>query len=262
VTNFGAPLGFSTYHSLQVIVNRQFARGLTAYGNYVWSRVMSNVTTSEPGGVSPIDYYNLGLEKAVSPWDIPHMLKAYVDYELPIGRGKALGSAIGPAANAIVGGWSLSVIMNYMSGSPLGFSGSFPLSGGWNGATNRANILPGEMKASGFRKSAFELSTGTSPNNTYLNKSLFSDPAPLTLGTSAVRYTQVRSVGTINEDIGLQKNHRIREKYRIQVRVEFLNAFNRHTLGTPNTSVTSPLFGQVTGVSGNRTVQIGARLDF
>src|SRR5205823_12111960 len=31
----------------------------------------------------PLDYYNLKLEKAVSEYDVPHMFKAYVDYELP-----------------------------------------------------------------------------------------------------------------------------------------------------------------------------------
>ena len=75
-----------------------------------------------------------------------------------------------------VGGWSTAAILNYYSGAPLAFSGSFPLSGGWNGAVNRANILPGDMKAAGFDKGNFELSSATSPRNTYLNKSLFSDP--------------------------------------------------------------------------------------
>jgi hypothetical protein len=101
-----------------------------------------------------------------------------------------------------------------------------------------------------------------SPKDTYLNKSLFSDPAPLTLGTAAPRYAQARNFGTINEDFGLQKDHRIREKVRFQLRAEFLNAFNRHQLGGIVTNVTDPLFGQVTGVSGNRAIQLGARVDF
>jgi hypothetical protein len=72
----------------------------------------------------------------------------------------------------------------------------------------------------------------------------------------------VRNFGTINEDFGLLKNHRFGEKFRLQLRAEFLNAFNRHQLTGINTSITSPNFGQVTNVSGNRTVQVGTRLDF
>jgi len=43
-----------------------------------------------------------------------------------------------------------------------------------------------------FDQKKFELSTLRSANNTYLNKGLFSDPPPLTLGNSAPRYTQAR----------------------------------------------------------------------
>jgi hypothetical protein len=264
---YGAPLGFSTYNSLQVVVNRQFSRGLSVYGNYVWSKYMANLQSSlvsdnVSGSNRPLDYYNLKLEKAVSQHDIPHMFKAFADYELPIGRGKALASNSGRVANALAGGWSISAILNYFSGLPLGFTGSAPLSAqGWNGVTNRANIAPGNLRAD-FNKSAFELSNLRSPNNTYLNKSLFSDPPPLTLGTSAYRYTQARDFGTISEDFGLQKNNRIGEKFRFQLRAEFLNLFNRHRFGGITTSVTNQNFGQVTSVSGNRQIQLGARLDF
>jgi transaldolase len=98
------------------------------------------------------------------------------------------------------------------------------------------------MHASGYDKSKFSLAAPTSAVNTYLNKSLFSDPAPLTLGTSAPRYTQIRGFGTINEDIGLEKHYTVAEKYRVQLRAELLNLFNRHTLGGININVTL-LFG-------------------
>ena len=152
--------------------------------------------------------------------------------------------------------------MNYFSGTPIGVGGSGALSGGWNGAGNRANIAPGPLKVSGFEKAAFQIVNTNLPSNTYLNKSAFSDPPPLTLGNSAFRLTQVRNFGVIGEDVGLQKNHTFKERYRFQLRAEALNAFNRHQLGGINTSITSPAFGQVTSVSGFRTVQVGTRFDF
>ncbi len=268
VVAYGSPMGFSTYHSLQVTVNRQFSRGLTIYGNYVWSKNLSNITSSKVGDATAtynpriLDYYNLKLEKSVAGGDMPQMLKGYLAYELPIGRGKALWAGANRFADAVLGGWSVSVIANYFSGTPLGFTGSLPLSGGWNGMVNRANIAAGDLTASSFSKSSFSLSNTSAASNTYLNKSLFSNPAPLTLGTSAPRYTQARSFGTMNEDVGLSKNFRVAEKYRVQLRAEFLNALNRQTLGGITTDVTNSLFGQVTAVSGNRTMQVGARLDF
>ena len=183
------------------------------------------------------------------------MVKAFVNYELPIGRGKGI-------VNTLLGGWSVAAIVNYFSGQPLGFGGSAPLAGGWNGATNRANVAAGSLKVGGYDRSKFDLASATSPSNTYIDRSKVLDPAPLTLGTSAFRYGQIRGFGTINEDLGLQKNHKLGEKARFQLRADFLNAFNRHVLGGINTAITSPLFGQVTGVGGNRVIQLGARVDF
>ena len=263
VNVYGTPIGFSTYHSLQITLNHQFSKGFTTYTNYTWSKNLTNLSSSLVGdnGGRTVDYYNLKLEKSLSDHDQAHLFKGYASYDLPFGRGKPLLANSPRIVNAVLGGWSVSGIVNYFSGQPLGFPGSTPLSGGWNGGTNRANIAPGDLKTS-FDKSAFQISPVTSTSNTYLNKALFSDPAPLTLGTSAFRYAQARGFGKINEDFGLQKNTKIGEKVRFQLRAEFLNAFNRSTLGGIQTSVTNGQFGQVTGISGNRQIQLGTRVDF
>ena len=63
--------------------------------------------------------------------------------------------------------------------------------------------------------------------------------------------------------MGLQKDFRVHEKYRGQIRAQFLNALNRHSMGGIQTNITNPQFGQVTGnPGGNRSVEIGLRLDF
>jgi len=264
VSVYASPLGFSTYHGLQVLVNRQFAEGLAVFANYVWSKNISNTSSSMIGDNSSaiLDYYNLSLEKAVAANDQPHALKVYFSYELPLGRGKRLWSAGPRWLSAIISGWEVAGILNYFSGTPLGFSATFPLSGGWNGATNRPNIAPGNLKNPNFDKSKFNLADSRAPENTYLNKSLFSDPPPLTLGTSAPRYAQARRIGTINEDLTLQKSFTFRERVRWLLRAEALNAFNRSTLGAPNTAVNNALFGQITSISGNRVVQLVSRVDF
>jgi hypothetical protein len=212
----------------------------------------------------PLDYYNLRNEKALADDDQAHLFKGYVSYDLPFGRGKSLLAGSSRIVNTLVGGWSVSAILNYFSGTPLGFAASNPLTGSWNGGTNRANVAAGDLKVP-FDKSKFRISPVTSAGNTYLNKALFSDAAPLTLGTSAFRYAQARNFGKINEDFGLQKNTKLGEHVRFQLRAEFLNAFNRSTLGTSNgiqTNVTNVQFGQVTSISGNRQIQVGTRLDF
>lgn len=257
VGDLAAPAGRASYDSLNIVVNRQFAKGLSIYANYVWSKNMNNTDGS------PLDYYNLTIERNIASIDRPHAAKIFMQYELPVGRGKAIWGGAGRVASAILGGWSLSWIGNYFSGTPIGFSGSSPLPNGWNGGTNRANVLAGDLRFPGFNKANFDFANrATSSNNKYINTALISDPPVLTLGTGAKRYAQVRDFGTINEDIGLRKNIGFGDRVRWQLRAEFLNAFNRHNLSGINASVTSAQFGQVTGVYGNRSIQIGTRLNF
>lgn len=256
VQNYGAPVGFSTYHALQVTLNREFANGFTLYSNYVFSKALSNVDSSLIGdNDGPLDYYNLGLEKTIAEYDMPHMFKAYASYDLPFARGAGW-------MNRLFGGWSAAAILNYYSGTPIQFTAPTALPNGWNGAVNRPNVAPGELVRSGFDKSKFELSSSTSPNNVYLIRESFSAPAPLKLGTGAKRYGNVRGFGTMTENLTLTKSHRITEQVSFQLRGELLNLFNRHTLGGISGDINNPSFGYATSVSGNRQVQLSARVDF
>ena len=111
VNNYGAPLGFMNHHSLQITVNRQFAKGFTVYGNYVWAKTLNNVdSAAENDNSGPLDYYNLRLEKSLAGYDVPHMVKAYLNYELPFGKGKRFGSSANRLTNTLIGGWNVAVI--------------------------------------------------------------------------------------------------------------------------------------------------------
>jgi hypothetical protein len=39
--------GFPTYHALQVVLNGEYANGLTLYSNYVWSKNLNNLESSD-----------------------------------------------------------------------------------------------------------------------------------------------------------------------------------------------------------------------
>ncbi len=271
VAVYGAPLGFSNYNSLNVIVNREFANGLTLYSNYVFSKALGNLRSLNTGDNPnrPIDYYNLKLEKSILDYDRPHFVKIFAIYELPFGRGKAFGAAANRVVNSVIAGWALSPSLQYASGTPLTFvTSTSPLPGYWNGAVNRANVVSGSLRNDSFDKANFNALNLAAPGNTYLNKSAFADPAPLTLGNSSYALAGARDIGIISEDVSLQKNFFVRENYRIQFRADMLNAFNRHYLGGVQTNPTNPLFGQVTSVGGkenteaSRSIQFALRFDF
>jgi len=256
ITPSNAPLGFSTFQSAQIILNKQFSKGLTVYADFVFSKALTNMD------YPLLDYYNLKLEKAPATWNTPKVFKAYIAYQLPLGRGQSLLNRVPRVVDQVINGWSISAILNYNDGAPLTFSGAnSPFPTGWNGG-QVINIAPGTMMNSSFDKTKFNYANTYSAQDTYLNKAIFSNPPAFTLGNAAPSYLQVQGFGTQSENMALLKNFKVREKYRFQLRLEALDVFNRHQLGGINTTITSPLFGQVTSASGNRTIQAGARVDF
>lgn len=265
VSVYGAPVGFSTYHSLQVTVNRQFSKGFQVYANYTWSKNLTNMQSSLEGdnGGRPLDFYNLALEKALANDDQPHLAKVFFSWDTPIGRGHAIGGNMPKWLSTVVGDWQVSGILNYFSGTPLSIvTSTSPFAGVWNGNALRANIVSPDVKAGSFERGNFNFANVSDPMNTYINKAAFTDPAALTLGNVAPYLGSIRNFGTVNENLSLQKVVKIAEKYRFQLRGDFLNAFNRPQWGGIQTNVTNPQFGQVTSVGGNRSIQVGARLDF
>ena len=128
VANSDAPVGFSLYSALQANYNHRFSKGLTALVSYTYSKFLDNVegnnNWSYAGNVSPANNYNLAAEKSVDGSDTPQSLVANYVYQLPIGRGRAVGSHMNRLADAFAGGWEVSQIATFKSGLPLSISGS------------------------------------------------------------------------------------------------------------------------------------------
>jgi len=266
LTTFNSPLGKSQYDSLQIAVNRRYANGLSVFGNYNFSKTLQNMESALRNDNSgrPLDYYNLDLEYGLSDFDQTHTWKFAVVYEIPVGRERRFGADMPGVLDAIVGGWTVSMIGNYASGTPLRFTGSaIP---GWNGRGNRPDVRNPEGRSflAGFDSTKFNaaaISQGNNADHRYIAPGLIVDHAPFTLGNAAF-VLNVRDPYSRNEDISIQKTFRVGRQMRMQVRGELLNALNRHTFGGIVTNVLDARFGQITSVSGNRVGQLGVRLEF
>jgi hypothetical protein len=170
-------------------------------------------------------------------------------YELPIGRGKPIGSGMSKLADAVVGGWQISSLMTYQNGIPI------PMSAPGNGfsfAYNPPNISSGPA-----------VSINDPTVQEWFNVNAFSKPAPFTIGTAPRRIAQLRGDGTHNTDVSLMKSFTMREPLRLQFRSDFFNLTNTPQFSAPNTSVGSSTFGQVTSQANSpRAIQLGLKLTF
>ncbi len=109
--------GYSTsYHSLQVKLDRRFAAGLSITTAYTWGKGMG-FQSGDDGGLGQNRYINQQRNYARNDFDRTHtFVQSYV-YDLPFGPGKRFLSS-GPVSQ-ILGGWKFNGILTLMTGTPL-----------------------------------------------------------------------------------------------------------------------------------------------
>jgi hypothetical protein len=265
LTAYGDPVGFSNYHSGNLIVTRRMSQGLAAYAAYTFSKSITNVTEVIGAGDTTgfQDSYERTLYKTVDPADRTHVLKASVVYELPFGRGKAVLKGASGMLNSLVSGWSASALFRYNSATPLGHPSSRNRPVGWNGGEVLAIF---NTPAGGFKRlfdpERFNPWNPNDPGNRFFDPAAFSDALPQQLGNSPLRFPQVRGLWYLNEDAVISKRTQITEKVRLELRVEFFNLLNRHRFGGPSMNMNDSYFGNVRTADGSRTGQAGMRLDW
>ena len=72
----------------------------------------------------------------------------------------------------------------------------------------------------------------------------------------------MRGLWSWNEDATLSKSFSIVESVRLQLRLETFNLLNRHSFAGPDLSMSNASFGNVRTASGNRSAQLGARVEW
>jgi hypothetical protein len=245
----------SLYHSVQFKYEKRFSKGLAVISHYTISKMISDsdVNNSEVnyvGGVSGLqDWTNLRLERSLSVSDIPQRAVVSFNYQVPVGRGRALGRNMNRLADAVAGGWELSAILTASSGYPI-----IPgLEAGtlWEG-TQRPNYI-GDPRTLGSPSERIDA---------YFDPAAFSRPAPDTYGTAARTLPNYRTFGIRNGDFTLMKNFAIAEQKSLQFRVEAFNITNTPTFGRPNSSIGSNSLGLISGYAsgrGPRELQMGVK---
>jgi hypothetical protein len=260
-SNFGT----SHYDSLQAQVTRHLTKGLAVLGAYTWSKALfigTDLSCTCDVAYTAQDVYNRGIEKTIASFNNPHVLKLTWIWDLPFGKGRKWlkGGVLGHA----IGGWTLTGIQQYRAGDLLAVSGSGPRTVLFNGVirpdwiTGVPVVINGDasVKTDGsgeryLNPDAFKLVPVTGSN------------VPLRLGTAPPRLPNVRGPARHFEDVGLKKGFAFTETMNLEIRADFLNLFNRAGRGNPNTEITSPQFGLITGSAYvPRSIQVSARFNF
>ena len=150
-------------------------------------------------------------------------------------------------ANVVLGGWQISPLLTYSSGTPLqiGIPGN-PLGCAEPTCTsNRPNVNPGVVQEFSY--------SNVYSGQPVINAAAFSSPAgaPWAIGNEPRELSGVRNPFNYNENIALAKYFPLGEKVRLKIEIEYFNALNRVVFGSPDTTLTDTNFGKVINSQAN-----------
>jgi hypothetical protein len=274
----------STYNGLQLDVRTRERHGLTLFGNYTYSKVMSDavsgVDNNNQGRYEPmIDTNNPGLERARAPFDLTHVMKFSYVYRLPLGDGHRLSWK--PLNRFLLSGWLISGNFNRQSGENFSvYSGRGTFNRQTNVQSNQGNTMNSNLDMDQLRQVFTYRMTGNGPymvsasaigtdgravapdGSAPFSGQAFFMPAAGTIGQLGRRIFDGPWDTTF--DFGASKTIRITERNNIQVRMDARNFFNHPTFAIGDQTATSTTFGKITGggPGGARVFQFGLYYNF
>jgi hypothetical protein len=244
----------SSYHALQVKFRKRYENGLQFLAAYTWSKAIDDVSSVAGflGDQNP-GYTNNNrrdLDRSLSAIHVPHVLAFNFQWELPFGQGKQFLNG-GGWQNHLIGGWVVNGITSIQTGSPISISSR-------NNTTN--------SQGGGQRPNSTGISSASSGGTSdriygWFNPAAFADAEPYTFGNVGRFLPDNLGPGLHNWDISILKDFRLTERFKLQFRSEFFNAFNQVSFDNPSgTTFGQPNFGMITGTERARVIQFGLKL--
>ena len=223
-TTLISPLGTGIYDSMQARLERRFSAGLQIAAHYTWSKAIGPVdnTDSSPS-VKALPYFSLN--RVPRSYDRTHNLQVSNIWELPLGKGRRWLRS-GGALSYVVGGWQLNNIVSLYSGTPFTVSAS---------ATSLA--LPGSSQIADQVKPAVQILGGAGPGQAYFDPFAFKPVTETRFGNSS--FNLLRGPGMVNWDLGVFREFAMKERWRLQFRVETFNFANTPHFANPGANVSN-----------------------
>jgi hypothetical protein len=198
--------------------------------------------------------FGINADNALCDVDAADVIHVAGTYDLPAGHGRAYGSNMNRAEDAVLGGWSVNFIYTYQSGQPFNVACAVSTTADFG---CNANTVPG-----------MGLYAGAHTQTHWVNAAAFATP-PVATAVGQSDYSplgspgqQVRGPGFNNVDSSLFKNFSLAEAFRLQFRAEAFNTFNSVQFGQPSSlNYTSTTFGDITSLrNGPRVLQLALKL--
>jgi len=228
---FFTDMGFSTYNGMLVTLHKNTSQGLQFDLNYTWSHSIDNVSLvansyAYNGYGFICDVLRPRLCRGNSDFDVTHYLNGNFLYELPFGRGREFAANIPRWADEAIGGWSLSGLPIWHSGTPymansvaflMSYSNEAPaiLTGSTAPLKSHVTKKNGQVYAFKDYQTAYNQYTG---------------PVGFQIGSR----NNLRGPSYFNLDLGLGKTFPVYKSANLKFRADAFNVLNHANFEAPS----------------------------
>lgn len=264
--------GYHNYHDMLAQLGGTVSRfGLTHRSSYKWARSIDNIEDRGAGQGDFQSEINGRTDNRFDPeymrgptTNIPtHRFVSSLIWDLPIGRDRTFGSAMPATLDALVGGWTVSSVIQVQSGAHLtAFYNSHCGSGTNCFGSEKADSVSGQDPNDGPKTLAQWFNTGA------YSVAAFRDASGRSIFTGRFGNAEKGAIlgpGVWNVDFAAMKDFRLGPQMRARVNVFVTNVFNHANWGRPDTNVTSANYGRIASLNADfplRRVALGGRLTF
>lgn len=229
--------GSSSYNAMLVTLHKNMSHGLQFDLNYTWSHSIDNVSFIA-NSIASGDGYGYICDivrprecRGNSDFDVTNYLNGDFVYELPFGRGRAIGSGVSRWFNEAIGDWEVSGLPTWHTGVAYSAFSNAYVAGF---ANNAPATLIGPI-------SDMKTKIHKGPNGNLL---AYADPAKADAdytgptGFNIGSRNNLRGPGYFNLDLSLRKAFPIAEGWRLAFGADAFNALNHPNFEPPDDGAT------------------------
>ncbi|MDX1982983.1 MAG: TonB-dependent receptor [Bryobacteraceae bacterium] len=243
----------SNYHGLNVKLDKRFAKGFSILSAYTYSKAIGVGGAIFGDQSNTQDGRNRRAEYGPLEFNQKHRLTAGWIYELPFGRGQAIGGSASGLVNKLIEGWMFQGIYTAHTGFNLTPADNVSSNVGRQDSNRPNRLCNGNLPKSGRTL------------DRYFDTTCFAQHAFGRFGDAGPGV--LFGPGMNNFDIGLTKVTRVgmgrKEPMTIQFRTELFNALNHAQFGDPGLVVGTPQYGIIRSTRvGGREMQFALKLIF
>lgn len=254
------PFKNSWYDSMQTKLTRRFHDGSIAGLSWTWAKATDYADNDDLGSVAFAYPAYWEKNRAVAGYDRTHNISIYGVLQLPFGKGEPWAQT--GIASAILGGWQISPLINYLTGLP--FTVNCPGALNANGSSQTCDLV-GKFTVLNNPPNRDGICALTDLSCRYFDPSAFAAPLITSNANAHLGNTnrnEFRGPGYFGMNLSLARQIKLTERFALQLRADAINFTNTPHFANPasnncpanattggvcNTGSPTSTFGAVTG---------------